>query len=141
MAAGAVGADVRTNGLPDDMGRPVPKDVDERRQIVRVQTQGVVGTVAAPLVGIVVAPAVGDHAVALRKRFELVTPRPVVTYGAVHEDDWIAGAELEVVQLGAVGSQAPGRQIVRPVVSRVGGSQTLEKAAGDQAGKLDEYSP
>src|SRR6185369_4430390 len=52
----------------------------------------------------VIAPAVSNDMVALRKLLYLRRPNPVIIQTSMHKDNWNAFAKLKIVQLNAVDS-------------------------------------
>src|SRR5207244_1535361 len=79
-------------------------------------------------VGIVIAPAVGDDAVILRKGLDLRLPHAVVIQSSMHKNNGDAFAAFEIVQLNAVDSHS-----LKPAVLCLSGLIRLRKYQGGKS--------
>ncbi len=77
---------------------------DQPGEVLGVQQRRVFGPAFVEIIGVMVAPAVGDDAVVLGEPFHLQAPGTQVIHAAVDEDQRLAMPLLEVCQAGAVGS-------------------------------------
>ena len=96
----------RAGGGADQMDAAELQRLDDGSQVLRVCVAGAIGRGERVVVGVVVTPAVRDHAIAFRQRLGLGGHRAVVALPAVQQDQRLAGAGLDVVELGAVGDDA-----------------------------------
>ena len=92
----------RTHRCADEIHVLELQRLDERRQVRGFDEHGMVGRRLRILVGEVVTAAIGDDLVVARELGDLRLPRAIVTLSAVQQDQRLAGAGADVVQLDAI---------------------------------------
>src|SRR5437899_7490023 len=92
--------------MTHDMNTSEFEPLNQRSKISSFDDGRMIGSNVRVIVGIVIAAAVGDDAVILRKRVYLRLPHAVVIESSMHKNNWDALAPFQIVQLNAVDSHS-----------------------------------